>query len=112
MILGGQGGDEIFGGYARYLIGYLEQTLKGAIYETQEEGRHIVSLSSIIPNLPMLRDYRPLMQHFWRDGLFDEMDRRYFRLIDRTPDIESLLSPEARATFDREEVFADFQKGL
>jgi len=110
VVLGGQGGDEIFGGYARYLIGYLEQALKGAIFETQEEGKHIVTLSSIIPNLPVLQQYRPLMQHFWRDGLFEEMDARYFRLIDRSPDIETLLTGDAFARFNREEVFADFQR--
>ena len=51
VVLGGQGGDEIFGGYARYLVGYLEQALKGAIHETQEEGEHLVSLESIVPHL-------------------------------------------------------------
>jgi asparagine synthase (glutamine-hydrolysing) len=110
VVLGGQGGDEVFGGYARYLVAYLEQALKGAIFETQEEGRHLVTLSSIIPNLPLLQQYAPMMQHFWRDGLFEGMDARYFRMIDRSPDIETLLTDDALAQFDREAVFAEFQK--
>ena len=42
VVLGGQGGDEIFGGYARYLVAYLEQALKGAIFETA--ARHAAGL--------------------------------------------------------------------
>jgi asparagine synthase (glutamine-hydrolysing) len=110
VALGGQGGDEVFGGYARYLVGYLEQAIKGAIFETQEEGQHVVTLGSIIPNLPVLREYRPLMQAFWRDGLFEGMDARYFRLIDRSPDLESILTQDARARFRREDVYARFQR--
>jgi asparagine synthase (glutamine-hydrolysing) len=109
VVLGGQGGDEIFGGYARYLVGYLEQALKGAILQTQEEGRHLVTLESIVPNLALLRDYTPLLGSFWREGLFGAMDARYFNLIDRSQGMESVLHADALSLINREELFADFQ---
>jgi asparagine synthase (glutamine-hydrolysing) len=34
-----------------------------------------------------LKGYKPLLKEFWRDGLFDELDARYFRLINRAPDL-------------------------
>jgi asparagine synthase (glutamine-hydrolysing) len=108
VVLGGQGGDEMFGGYARYLVAYLEQALKGAINETTEEGEHIVSLHSIVGNLSALRQYQPMMQDFWQAGLFEPMDRRYFRLIDRSGGSLSLLSPEFRGSFDPEVRFERF----
>jgi asparagine synthase (glutamine-hydrolysing) len=110
VCLGGQGGDEIFGGYVRYLVAYFEQALKGAIYDTTEEAEHIVSFKSIVPNLPSLRRYAPMMQQFWRAGLFEDMDRRYFRLIDRSGGALSLLTPEYRSSYDQDGLFERFRQ--
>lgn len=86
VVLGGQGGDEIFGGYARYLVAYLEQCIRAAIDGTYKTGNFIVTLESIIPRLGMLREYKPMLQGLWKEGLFGPLDERYFRLINRAAD--------------------------
>ena len=110
VVLGGQGGDEIFGGYARYVIAYLEQAIKGSIQETTEEGEHIVSLKSIIPNLPYLKRYISMMREFWGKDAFEPMDRRYFHLINRHEGSLEFLSDDYVASYNSDAIFTRFKE--
>jgi len=63
VILGGQGSDETFGGYVRYLLMNLEHSMATA---------------------PQLASYHDLARYFWSENTFTEPANRYFQLISRS----------------------------
>jgi len=107
VVLGGQGGDENFIGYARYLLAYLEECLRGAIEDTAHRSKYVATLETIVPSLPDLQNYFPMLKSFWSDGLFDEPARRYYRLMDRFVQSRRLLHPDLK--IDTDKTFEEFR---
>jgi len=80
VILGGQGADEVFCGYIRYLI-YLVEYRLGKV--------------------PELENYHPLARYFWSPRMFEDSASRYFDLVRRIEPTSSRPLKLLKKYFDR-----------
>lgn len=67
VILGGQGADELFGGYIRYLLLQIENELS---------------------DQPEIKNYHSLARFFWCQQMFQDPVRRYYHLIRRASPVD------------------------
>jgi asparagine synthase (glutamine-hydrolysing) len=58
-----------------------------------------------------LRNYKPMLQEFWREGLFEDLDARYFRLINRTSQIDGEVDIEALGDYSPFDTFREIFNG-
>jgi len=109
VVLGGQGGDEIFAGYARYLIGALEEALASSIAGAPR-APGALSLAELEQGLGTLKPYLPLLRRAWTSGVDAAPHERYFRLVNRLDASIAFLSPDLRDRLTRSGVRERFRE--
>ena len=52
-----------------------------------------------------------MIKQFWKEGLFDSMDHRYYQLINRAPDLNEEINWELFEPYSSRETFLDIFNG-
>ena len=63
------------------------------------------------PQPRALRNYKPMLREFWKEGLFEELDRRYYRLINRAHHVENEVDVAALGDYSPFQTFQEIFNG-
>ena len=90
VVLGGQGADELFAGYIRYLLFYIEY-LVNLEFGLGKKKKDDWDLKKLLPNLVYLKNYKSLIKSHLSNGLFGLPESRYYSLIKRSQNIDQMF---------------------
>lgn len=91
VVLGGQGADEMFGGYARHYILYFSYLLDCEM-EGVKDNTGDLELAELLDELPQLKNYRKLFYSALKSTAGKSLNDKYFFLINRLRNTDGIIN--------------------